>query len=140
MKDVVSHAGKVVSVSDTHVFVKVERGSACLGCKNKSACQIGDAKDEIMSIKTAEASSFSADEEVQVLMRTSLGMRAVLYAYLLPLVVLLAAFLAIRQFTSSEIVQVLGAFVLVAAYYFVLYKLRGRLEKRFQFFVGKMIK
>ena len=137
MKNADSHTGKVVLVSDTHVFVKVERGSACLGCKNKSSCQTGGAKDQVMSIKTTDANSFFADEDVEVLMRNSMGMKAVVYAYLLPFLTLLAAFLGIRQFTSSEIVQVLGAFALVAVYYFILYKMRSRLESNFQFFVRK---
>jgi len=139
MKDIVSHTGKVVSVSDTHIFVKIERSSACAGCKNKGVCHIGESKDEIIPIKTAEANTYSSDEEVEVLMHASLGMKAALYAYLLPLILLFAAFLTARFFTSSEIIQVLCALVPVIAYYIILYKMRNRLEKTFQFYVEKKL-
>ena len=137
MKDTVSHTGKVVSVSDTHVFVQIERGSACGGCKNKGFCHVGKEENQILSIPTADANHYSADEEVQILMRTSLGMRALLYAYILPLIFLLIAFLTSRHVTSSEIVQIVCALIPVIAYYFILYKMRNRLEKTFQFYVEK---
>jgi len=137
MKNLVSHTGKVVSVSDTHVFVKIERGSACSGCKNKGACQMGENQEQIIPIKTADTSNYFANEDVHIFMRTSLGMRAVVYAYLLPFVFLLVAFLVARLFTSSEIIQVLCAFVSVIVYYVILYKMRNGLEKTFQFYVEK---
>ena len=140
MNEVVSHNGKVVSVSDTHVVVQIERGSACKGCVNKNICKIGDSNDHLISIKTADAKTYSLNEDVRILMRTSLGMRAVLYAYVLPFVLLLAMFLTARQFTSSEIIQVLCAFLPVIAYYIILYKIRNKMEKTFQFFLEKMKK
>ena len=135
MNDVVAHKGKVISASDTHVFVQIERGGACSGCKNKQSCQIIGSKDQIISVKTDKANTYFPDEDVQVLMRTSLGMRAVLYAYVLPFVFLLATFLTVRQFISSEIVQILCAFIPVVAYYFILYKVRNKLEQTFEFFL-----
>ena len=137
MKNVVSHTGKVVSVSPTQVFVQVERNSACSGCKSKGACRIGDAKDEIIPIKTADANRYYPEEEVEVVMRTSLGMKAVWYAYILPLVFLLAVLLTVRQFTSSELAQILSAFLPVIVYYIVLYKIRDKMEQAFQFYVRK---
>jgi sigma-E factor negative regulatory protein RseC len=137
MKNLISHSGKVVSVSDTHVFVQVERNSACSGCKNKGACRIGDAKNEIISVKTADANTYSANEVVEVLMRTSLGLKAVLYAYVFPFIFLLTVLLTVRQFISSEILQVLFAFIPVIVYYIVLYHLHGKIEQSFQFNVKK---
>ena len=138
MENVVSHIGKIVSLSTTHIFVKINREGACAGCKNKTSCQINQSEEPIIPVQTDEANTYSVDEEVQVIMKTSLGLKAVVYAYLLPLVFLLATFLIVSHFISSEITQILLAFVPVIAYYIILYKMRDRLEKTFQFFVSKI--
>ena len=138
MENTVSHNGKIVSVSAAHVFVKIERGDACGECKNKQFCHIGKSGDPIISIQTDDANTYSIDEEVRVIMRASLGFRAVVYAYLLPLVFLLTTFIVVSQFISSEIVQVLLALIPVVAYYIILYKIRDRLEKTFKFHVSKI--
>jgi len=137
MKNVVSHTGKVVSVSDTHVFVQIERGGACAGCKSRQACQMGKSENPVIAIQTLAANTYSIDEEVYVIMKTVLGLKAVLYAYVLPFVFLVAAFIVVRQFTSSEIVQVLLALLPVIVYYIILYTLRDRIESSFQFFIEK---
>ena len=137
MENVVSHNGKIVSVSDTHVFVKINREGACEGCKNVKSCQINKSEDTIITVYTEQANVYCVDEEVLVIMKTSLGLKAVVYAYLLPLVFLLATFLIVSQFIHSEIIQILLAFIPVIVYYIILYIIRDRLEKTFQFFVAK---
>ncbi len=138
MKEVVSHKGKVVSVSDTNVFVKIERGGSCVGCKNKGSCQMGESEEQIISVRTDEAKAYFAGEDVNVLMRASLGLKAVLYAYIIPLVFLLITFIVVRQFITSELIQILLAFIPVVVYYVILYKMRDKMDKTFQFYISKI--
>jgi sigma-E factor negative regulatory protein RseC len=137
MENVIGHKGVVISVSETEVYVKIERSESCGGCKNKASCRMGKEDEQIIPIETKEANTYSAGEEVNISMKTSLGLKATLYAYLLPLALLLIVFITVYQFTSSELIQILFAFFAVILYYFLLYKMRHRMKKTFQFFISK---
>ena len=138
MGEVVYHPGKVISVSQGEVLVKIERGGACSGCSNKTACQFGDSKEHIITIKTPYASSYTEEEDVSVSIRGSLGLKAVLYAYMLPLILLLAAFMVFRLFFASELLQISLAVIPVVIYYLCLYRLRNKLDKTFNFQISKL--
>ena len=138
MGEVVKHQGKVISVSQDEVVVKIERGGACSGCSNKKACQFGESEDHIVAIKTYDAPSYSEGEDISVSMRGSLGLKAVLYAYMLPLLLLMASFIILRLFIDSEPLQILFALIPVVIYYIVLYKLRDKLHKTFNFYISKL--
>ena len=138
MGEVVNHPGKVIFVSQEEVLVKIERGGACSGCSNKKACQFGESEDHIVTVKTHNASSYTAGEDILVSMKGSLGLKAVLYAYMLPLLLLLTAFIVLRLFIDSEPLQILFALIPVVIYYVVLYKLRNKLDKKFNFYISKL--
>ena len=138
MKEVVNHAGKVVSVSQNEVRVQVERGGACSGCSNKTACMFGDSTTQIIPIKTQDASSYAEGEDVTVSIQGSSGLRAVLYAYILPFTLLIATFILIRLFIDSEPLQILFAIIPVAIYYFILYKKKDKMDRRFNFSISKL--
>ena len=138
MGEVVYHPGKVISVSEGEVLVKIERGGACSGCSNKTACQFGDSSEHIIPIKTPYASSYTEGEDVSVSIKGSLGLKAVLYAYMLPLILLLAAFMVLRLFIASELLQISLAVIPVVMYYIGLYKLRNKLDKTFNFQISKL--
>ena len=140
MGEVVNHPGKVISVSQEEVLIKVERGGACSGCSNKKACQFGESEDHIVAVKTNDASSYCEGEDVSVSLKGSLGLKAVLYAYMLPLLLLMTAFIVLRLFIDSELLQILFALIPIVIYYFALYKLRNKLDKKFNFHISKQVK
>ncbi|MDR0606065.1 MAG: SoxR reducing system RseC family protein [Bacteroidales bacterium] len=133
----IEQKGKVIAVSATEVSVKIERGEACAGCKNKASCQMGKSEEQIIIVGTKQANTYSIGEKVNVSMKTSLGLKAVLYAYVLPLVFLLVAFGIAYQFVASELMQIGIALLPVIVYYLILYKMRYKTEKTFQFYVSK---
>ncbi|MDR2409988.1 MAG: SoxR reducing system RseC family protein [Bacteroidales bacterium] len=136
-KHLIEQKGKVIAVSETEVSVKIERGEACAGCKNKASCQMGKAEEQIITVATKQANTYSVGEEVNISMKTSLGLKAVLYAYVLPLVLLLVAFVMAYQFIASELMQIVIALLPVIVYYIILYRMRYRMEKTFQFYISK---
>lgn len=138
MKEVVNHVGKIVSATQNEVLVQVERGGACAGCSNKTACMFGDSTTQVIPIKTSHASSYVAGEEVTVSIQGSSGLKAVWYAYILPFILLITTFILVRLFIDSEPLQILFAFVPVALYYFILYKTRDKMDRKFNFSISKI--
>ena len=137
MQEVVYHPGKVVSATEKEVLVQVERGGACAGCSNKTACIFGDSTTQIIPIKTPQATSYTAGEDVTVSIKGSSGLKAVWYAYILPFVLLIATFILVRLLVDSEPLQILFALVPVAIYYIILYKRRDKMDKKFDFSISK---
>jgi sigma-E factor negative regulatory protein RseC len=138
MEHLVEQKGKVIAVSGTEVCVKIERGEACSGCKNKASCQMGKSEEQIIAVETKQANTYSVGEEVNISMKTSLGLKAVLYAYVLPLVLLLVAFVIAYQFVTSELMQIVIALLPVIVYYLILYRMRRRMKRTFQFHISKL--
>jgi sigma-E factor negative regulatory protein RseC len=138
MGNVICHKGTVISVLETEVRIKIERGQACGGCASKESCRMGKSDEQILSIKTKDAKNYRTGEEVNVSMKTSLGLKAVLYAYLFPLVLLLIAFTIVHHFIDSEPVQILLSLLPVILYYLILYRIQNRMEKTFQFHISKI--
>ncbi|MDR0368061.1 MAG: SoxR reducing system RseC family protein [Bacteroidales bacterium] len=138
MKEIIHHTGKVIAVLPNEVRVEVERGDACASCTNKTSCMFGNTTTQIIPIKTPFASSFSEGEAVVVSMETSSGLKAVWYAYLIPFILLVASFVVFRCLFRSEPLQILLTLLFVAVYYFILYKTKNRMDKKFRFFVSKL--
>ncbi|MDR1182674.1 MAG: SoxR reducing system RseC family protein [Bacteroidales bacterium] len=138
MENVVCHKGTVISVSETEVCVKIERTEACGGCANKTSCRMGKQDEQTVTVQTKDAETYCMGEEVNISMKTSLGLKAVLYAYILPLVFLLVAFAIAHHFIASEPLQIILALFPVIVYYTILYRMRRRMEKTFQFYISKI--
>jgi sigma-E factor negative regulatory protein RseC len=138
MEHLVYHKGTVISVLGTEVCVKIEHTEACGGCANKNSCRMGKPDEQIITVKTRDARNYCKGEKVNISMKTSLGLKAVLYAYILPLVFLLAAFVIAHHFIASEPVQIILALFPVIVYYIILYKIRHKMEKTFQFYISKI--
>ena len=69
-----------------------------------------------------------------MLCSTSMGMKAVMVAFVIPFLVLLAAlFITMRITDGNEPVSALIALVTLIPYYIIIYLIRNRLSKTFTF-------
>jgi sigma-E factor negative regulatory protein RseC len=67
-------------------------------------------------------------------------MKAVLIAFVLPLILLvIALFLSIKLFSLAQSISALVSLLVVAAYYFFLYKQNHLLSKEFNFSIKEKI-
>ena len=77
--------------------------------------------------------NYTVGQEVSVVLRATMGHKAVWLAYVVPLLVMVAALLGILSAGGSELAAGLGAIGAVAAYYAVIWLLRDRLRKEYVF-------
>ena len=89
-------------------------------------------------IDTPNAQSFQVGEIVRIGISVNSGLKAVIYAYLIPLLLLFAAFFVARYCTPFELLQVLIGLGVVVVYYYVLFKQKHRLNKKFTFTIQKL--
>ena len=96
------------------------------------------ATSQTMTIKDKNHQNYAIGEKVNVSINTSLGMKAVLLAYILPLLVLMLSLAVGFNCFSSELLQVAAALIPTVLYYIILYRFRRRIEQQFQLTVSKL--
>lgn len=118
--------------------VELTAQSACASCHARMACGMGESTRKRIEIATPEAPSFTAGERVTVSVERNMGMTAVLWAYVVPFVVLLGALVAASLAGwgdgAARAARPVGG---IALYYGALYLLRERLEKKIHFKIHK---
>ena len=90
MTQMIAHRGTVESVNEKHVSVRITQLAACSVCAAQKLCKSSDSKEKLIDIVSADAASFSVGEEVILTGKLSLGLQAVLLAYIVPLILLVA--------------------------------------------------
>ena len=134
----ISHIGIVQSVDGQEVTVKMTVESACAACHAKSLCGVSDSKDKIVKAVNVSDAHFEVGERVNVEMRQSLAMKAIVICYLLPFIVLLTTFCVMSYFCQNELVNVLVTFAAVAAYFFFIWLFNHKIERNVTFIAVKL--
>ena len=133
----ISHVGQVVSVLEDAIEVNIISESACAACHAKGMCTMADTKEKTITIpKTNE--SFQVGEQVFVTLRTGLGLNAVWWAYIFPLLLLLLTLLSLPRIHVSEGLSALLALLAAALYYVLLWRFRDKFKEKFVFEAEKL--
>lgn len=139
-EDCVEQKGIVIKKQEDKVIVKIEQKSTCSSCHARGACTSLDKKDKEIEIKTKDVENYNIGDEVIITISTKLGMKAVFIAFVLPLILLvIALFLSIKLFSLTQSLSALVSLLVVAAYYFFLYKQNLFLSKEFNFLIKEKI-
>ena len=127
------HTGKVVSMTPTMTTVQIVSQSACSECHAAGLCGLSDFTEKAVEVPTSPSATYGVGDEVQVVLKASMGFKAVWIAYVLPLVVLLAVALGLIALGVPEVVSGLAGIGAVALYYLVIWLLRDRLRNEYVF-------
>lgn len=139
-EDCVEQKGIVIKKQEDKVVVKIEQKSTCSSCHARGACTSLDKKDKEIEVKTKDVENYNVGDEVIITISTKLGLKAVLIAFVLPLILLvIALFLSINVFLLTQSLSALISLIVVAAYYFLLYKQNHLLSKEFTFSIKEKI-
>lgn len=137
MRRSVEHRGIVERIDGNVVMVKVERQSACAGCHAKGLC--GESGQErIIEVRTPYANEFQPTERVIVaLERESMGFMSVVWAYIFPLILLLAVLFSAHAMGLGDGAAAMASLIATTAYYVVLYVLRRYIDRKIKFTIIK---
>ena len=133
MREQVSHTGKVVSMTPQTTTVEIVSKAACAECHAASVCGMSEYTEKAIQVPTSPYASYGVGDEVQVVLKASMGMKAVWIAYFLPLVVLLAITLGLIALGVPEVVSGLAGLGAVALYYLIVWLRRDRLRNEYVF-------
>ncbi len=137
MSESIDHSGVVEKIEGETVFVRITQRSACSGCHAQSICSASEQKDKIIEV-TDRTGLFHVNEPVVICGQSSLGLQAVLLAFVLPLVIVVAAIAVGTGLRWDETTSGLTGLALLLPYYGLLYILRDKLKRRFIFTLKKL--
>ena len=129
----ISHRGRIVSITPEITTVEIVSESACAACHAKGLCSLGDSTVKQVELPTRGWDNYSVGQEVNVVLRASMGHKAVWLAYVIPLIILVAALLGTLSAGGSELLSGGVAIGAIALYYLVIWLLRGRLRNEYIF-------
>ena len=129
----IKHLGIVENIQGSHLSVRIVQTSACAACSVKGHCSSADSKDKIIDIIDTAASSYQVGEKVMVVGETSMGMMAVVLAFVLPFVLLIFSLFLLMAWIENELYAALLSLAVLITYYFVLWLNKTRLKQQFSF-------
>ena len=137
MDEMIKHEGVVLSTNGNMAHVEIVQTSACSACKARSMCMSSESQQKQMDVVMLEP--MQAGDRVEVEVRERLAWRAVLLAYILPFVVMLAV-IAVLDYTTDWSEAITGTLSLcaIALYYLILSAFKHKLQKQFSFTARKI--
>ncbi len=136
-KKSVSHKGTVIEITEGNIKVEIINKSMCVACHAKGFCSAGDTKDKIIDVAYYNKGEYSVGDEVEVVMKKSMGFKAVWISYVIPLAILLIFLLTLHRFNLTELQAGLSSILAVAVYYLVIYMFREKIADKFVFTIAK---
>ncbi len=133
----ISHSGKIQEVDDTFVEVMIITQSACAACKSKKVCFVSEMKEKIIKVRHHNQ-SFNVGEEVRVVMEEKTGIYAVLFAYVLPFIIMISILIAGYYSKMKELLMGLLVISFLAVYYSLIYLFRKQFDKKMSFRIEKI--
>lgn len=132
-KNTIKHLGIVENIQGSHLSVKIVQTSACAACSAKGHCSSADSKDKIIDIIDTEAARYQVGEKVMVVGEMSMGMMAVVLAFVIPFVLLIVTLFLFMALMENELYAALLSLAILLPYYFILWLNKTRLKQQFSF-------
>ena len=136
MQNTVEHQGVIISIDGKVAHVKIEQTSACASCHVKSVCGASEKSEKIVDANLLDTSLKIGDQAI-VIGQKSLGIQAVLLAYVLPFIVIVSMLFIVNIFTTNELVIGTCALASLIPYFAILRLMRNKIQAKFQFYAIK---
>lgn len=133
MSSDISHKGRIVRMTPQLTTVAIEQHGACGSCHAAGLCGMAEATEKAVELPTDPYAKYGVGDEVEVVLKATMGMKAVWLAYCIPLIVLLGVILGLFALGVGEVVAGLSGIGAVGVYYFLLWLMRDRLKNEYVF-------
>ncbi|MBQ9170863.1 MAG: SoxR reducing system RseC family protein [Bacteroidaceae bacterium] len=129
--EAIRHEGIVENIGADSCSVRILQASACSSCSARQLCRSSESKEKVIEVR-GNYPTLHVGDSVVLVGSVRQGMRASVLAYVVPLVLMLAA-LFVGTYLAGEGIGALTALLVLALYYGGLFLLRDKLRKTFEF-------
>lgn len=129
----ISHQGFVESVEGDSAVVRIVQTSACAACKAASHCSAAESKEKLVTARICDGHTPKVGDSVVVSMPGVSGRDAVVFAFVLPFIIMVVVLYCCLRLSSDEAMAAIVGIGSLIPYYLILYLFRGRLKRKFLF-------
>ena len=133
---IVKHEGVVSKITNDVVTISLKGNINCEACNAKAACGVSESNSKEIEVSNS-TQPLRLNENVEVLLNKSLGLKAVFWAYVFPFILMMTVLLIASNLFKEWIAGLLSIAVLIP-YYLMLYVLRSTFQKAFKLSILKM--
>lgn len=131
MNSKIRHCGTIESISGCRARVSIMRTSACHTCEAAASCRVHAGKKMCIDIDDPRIAAYSPGDRIYVEMPAQAGRQAVVIGFGLPLLLFVAALVAMHCAGMADETAAAASIGVLAAYYIIIYILRKRIDRRF---------
>ena len=132
MSTKITHSGVIESIEDGCVHVRIVQTSACAACKVAGYCNAAEKKEKVVDVY-GPTQAYRVGQQVTVTTSGSVAARALLWAFGVPFLVMMAVLIGVLLLTDSEGLAAVSALLSLLPYYLVLWLLRDRMRRQLAF-------
>ena len=133
MAESVSHKGKIVRITPQQTTVSILQHAACGECHAAGLCGMAELAQKTVEVPTDPYASYAVGDEVEVVLKASMGLKAVWLCYAIPLVILLGVVDGLLALGLAEVPAGLAGLAAIGLYYMGLYLFRDKLKNEYIF-------
>lgn len=133
MADHVSHPGVVVGINDKEIVIEILSSSMCGSCGIKSACGMSEMQEKRVTVPKPDDREFIVGQPVSIIMNTSQGNKAALFAYFIPAFLLVTIIVILSNLSVKEWLAALIGIGVIAVYYIILSFFKEKLKSEFKY-------
>ena len=135
-KDTFVHAGFVSKINSDSVVVTLEQNIHCEACHVKGTCGVSESGTKKVEVPNS-SDVFKINEQVDVILKKALGLKAVFWAYVFPFILMFSTLIIASNFLKEWLAGLISLLIIVP-YYIVLYFLKNALKSAFQVSILKI--
>lgn len=132
------HKGNIIKIEGNLITVKILQLSACAHCAEKKFCTLAESKEKEITVSETNPEAYSVGEEVQIVTQKRQVFTAVLWAYIMPLILLFIGVGVGTLLNLPEVHTALLGIAAVAIYYVFLMAINKILSKSLEFKISKI--
>ena len=133
MGEIVSHEGIITNIKGDEVEVKILSKSACASCNIKTACNMSEMQEKIITINAPKNKNLSIGQEVKVSIALGQANRAVIFAYAIPSIILISMIFILNYLKIDEGINALISIGSLVPYYIILYLFKEKIKSKFKY-------
>ena len=133
----IEHEGFIKNINENSVIVRIVSQSACAVCHAKGGCSAAEMQEKEVEV-TDLSGRYNVGDSVNLVMKQSQGYTALLIAYVYPFLLVFTTLLITTSSGLGDLKAGLLSLVVLLPYYLIIYALRNKIRKKFNFSIRKI--
>ena len=133
MEHRVSHEGIVTEIDNNNIQIMILSKSACASCNIKTACNMSEMQEKIITIAAPKDKELTVGQEVRVSIALGQANKAVIFAYVIPSIILISMIFILNGFKIDEGINALISIGSLIPYYLILFLFKDKIKRNFEY-------